>query len=131
MTDLPDSIRYPKELLSLAELDDEQIKEGMRKAKEAGVAEEDMFEAIYDYGHLGLEPIALIDDYIAPKEAKRFKDPELNKSGDGLKQNEDTQPQIRVNPSVFNGTGVRVTPPRRNRPLTTPRPSTPRPGSRR
>jgi len=88
-----------------------------------------MFEAVYDYGHLGLEPIALTDDYIAPKEAERFKDPELNKSGDGLKQKEDTQPQIRVNPSVFTGTGVRVTPPRRNRPMTTPRQSAPRPSA--
>jgi len=124
MTDISDNIRYPSELLTLAQLDDEEIEEGLRKAREAGVAEEDMFEAVYDYGHLGLEPIALTDDYIAPKE-----DPELNKSGDGLKQKEDTQPQIRVNPSVFTGTGVRVTPPRRNRPMTTPRQSAPRPSA--
>ncbi|WP_107037675.1 VWD domain-containing protein [Brumimicrobium mesophilum] len=128
MVNIPDSIRYPKELLTLAQLEDEQIEEGLRKAREAGVAEEDMFEAVYDYGHLGLEPIAMTDDYVAPKEANRSKEPILNKDGDGLKENEEksTNSQIRVRPSIFIGTGVRVSPPRRNYPRTQPSPSTPR-----
>lgn len=124
MTDLPDSIRYPKELLTLAQLEDEQIEEGLRKAREAGVAEEDLFEAVYDYGHLGLEPIAMTDDYVAPKEIIRSKEPELNKAGDELKTNETAQPQIRVRPSIFIGTGIGVSTPRGNRPRTSPRPST-------
>jgi hypothetical protein len=124
MTNIPDNIRYPKELLTLAELDDEQIEEGLRKARESGVAEDDLFEAVYDYGHLGLEPIALNDDYIAPKEIKRSNEPELNKSGESLKQKESTQPEIRIRPSIFIGTGVQINPPKRNRPITTPRPST-------
>ncbi|RYM32037.1 hypothetical protein ERX46_15225 [Brumimicrobium glaciale] len=143
MTNLPDSIRYPKELLTLAELDDEQIENGLRKARAAGVAEDDLFEAVYDYGHLGLEPIAMVDDYVAPKEDKRSKEPELDKSGERLEQKESAQPQMRVSPTIFIGTGVRVSPPRRNRPSpqtnprpntrrtgTSPRPSSPRTGGR-
>jgi len=144
MVDIHDSIRYPKELLTLAELDDEQIENGLRKARAAGVAEDDLFEAVYDYGHLGLEPIAMVDDYVAPKEDKRSKEPELDKSGERLEQKESTQPQMRVSPTIFIGTGVRVSPPRRNRPSpqtnsrpntrrtgTSPRPSSPRTGGRR
>lgn len=122
MVDIHDSIRYPKELLTLAELDDEQIAEGLRKAKEVGVADEDLFEAVYDYGHLGLEPIAMTDDYVAPKEIVRSQEPELNNGGFDQKGN--TQPQIRIRPAIFIGTGVGVSPPRRNRPITSPRPST-------
>lgn len=122
MTNIHDSIRYPKELLTLAELDDDQIAEGLRKAREAGVAEEDLFEAVYDYGHLGLEPVAMTKDYIAPKEIVRSQEPDLNNGG--LDQKGNTQPQIRIRPAIFIGTGVQVNPPRRNRPITTPRPST-------
>jgi hypothetical protein len=126
MTDIPDSIRYPKELLTLAELEDEQIEEGLRKAREAGVAEEDLFGAVYDYGHLGLEPVAYNDDFTAPKRSNKYTEPVLNKDGDGVKgqNNNNNQPQIRIRPSIFIGTGVRVSPPRSNRPATSPRPNT-------
>ncbi|MBW7868319.1 MAG: VWD domain-containing protein [Brumimicrobium sp.] len=66
MTELPDEIRYPEIHLTLAELDDAQIAEGLRRAREAGVSEEDLFGAVYDYGHLGLDPVAYNDDYVAP-----------------------------------------------------------------
>lgn len=124
MTDLPDSIRYPKELLTLAQLEDDQIAEGLRKAREAGVAEEDLFEAVYDYGHLGLEPVAMTDDYVSPKEIKRLMEPVLDKADDELKRQDNTQPQIRIRPAIFIGTGVGVSPPRRRSPNTSPRPST-------
>ncbi|PKR81568.1 hypothetical protein CW751_03320 [Brumimicrobium salinarum] len=126
MTDIPDSIRYPKEMLTLAELEDEKIEEGLKKARTAGVAEEDLFEAVYDYGHLGLEPIAHKDDYQRPKRSTKYKEPELNKEGTGVKNDGNgNQPRIRIRPSIFIGTGVQVNPPRRNQPRTTnPRPNT-------
>lgn len=124
LTDLPDDIRYPEKNLSLAELDDEQIEEGIRKAKEAGVKEEDLFEAVYDYGHLGLEPIAFQDDYVKPKESNRFKEPKLDKNGRELENKPKSNSNIRISPSIFIGTGVRINPPRRTRPNTSPRPST-------
>src|SRR5690554_27634 len=123
MTELPDSVRYPKELLTLAQLEDEQVEEGLRKAREAGVSEDDLFGAVYDYGHIGLEPVAYNDDFTQPERSTKYKEPELNKDGDGLKtdENNKTNQQIKIRPAIFIGTGVRVTPPR-NRPTTSPRP---------
>lgn len=123
MTNISDSIRYPRKSNSLAQLTDEEIEEGLKKAREAGVKEEDLFEAVYDYGHLGFEPIAFNDNYQSPKEIVRTKEPVLNKTGDGLKNdkgnsNNKKTPRIRVSPSIFMGTGVRVSPPRTNRPHT-------------
>lgn len=133
MTELPDSIRYPKELLTLAKLDDDQIEEGLRKAKEAGVAEEDLFGAVYDYGYLGLEPVAAYnDDITLPQRSTKYSDPVLNNEENKTKTDEhnrnkgNTNEQIRVKPSVFIGTGGRViSPPTRSRPvITSPRPTT-------
>lgn len=123
MTDIPDSVRYPTELLTLAQLEDDQVEEGLRKAREAGVAEEDLYGAVYDYGHLGLEPIAYNDEYKAPKRSTKYKEPAIDKKEVNGNNNK-TQPQIRIRPSIFIGTGVRVTPPRQHRPSTSPRPST-------
>ncbi|HLV43231.1 MAG TPA: VWD domain-containing protein [Brumimicrobium sp.] len=125
MTDIPDDIRYPSELLTLATLEDEQIEEGLRKAREAGVAEEDLFGAVYDYGHVGLEPIAYNDNFTAPKRSNKYKEPAINNEGNkGNSNTNKTTPQVRVRPSIFIGTGVQITPPRQNRPVTSPRPVT-------
>src|SRR5690554_7667887 len=79
MTDIPDSVHYPTKLLTLAQLEDDQVEEGLRKAREAGVAEEDLYGAVYDYGHLGLEPIAYNDEYKAPKRSTMYKEPAIDK----------------------------------------------------
>src|SRR5690554_92017 len=125
MTDIPDSIRYPKELLTLAELDDKQIEEGLRKAREAGVDEDDLFGAVYDYGHLGLDPVAYNDDFVEPKRSTKYKEPEIDRKDNKVENNNrKTEPQIKVRPSIFIGTGVRVAPPRRPSPSTNQRPNT-------
>lgn len=116
MTDIPDEIRYPQEYLSLAELTDEQIKEGLRKAREAGVADEDLYGAVYDYGHLGLEPVAYDDNYTKPSRAIS-KEPELTRDEASTKTaNNRNNSSVRVRPTVFVGTGVRVPPVRHRGP---------------
>ncbi|RFC54902.1 VWD domain-containing protein [Brumimicrobium aurantiacum] len=120
MTNIPDSIRYPKEVLTLAQLEDDEIEEGLRKAKEAGVAEEDLFGAVYDYGHLGLEPVALKDVYEAPKTTDKGTEPKIDNEREAKDKKGNSE--IRINPSVFIGVGGKVSPPKRRRPPSTPRP---------
>ncbi|MCC5924412.1 MAG: VWD domain-containing protein [Crocinitomicaceae bacterium] len=55
-TDIPEFVRYPVMNLTLADLTDEQIEEGLQLAREKGVEEEDLFAAVFDYGFVGLEP---------------------------------------------------------------------------
>lgn len=106
-TDISDSVRYPSKPLNLAGLTDEQVQEGLKKAREAGVSDDDLYGAVYDYGYVGLEPVAYKDEYEKPKRSEKYHDPELNKEGTDLKNDQETNKQpVRVRPSVFIGTGV-------------------------
>lgn len=90
---LPPEIRYPEVYLTLDELTDEQIEEGLEQCKAAGIEEEDLVGCVYDYGYVGLEPIRTVD-YVAPNEQKE----------PGLPENEQVTP-----------TPNRTSPPNRNR----------------
>lgn len=129
MTDIPDSVRYPSEHLTLAELTDEQIEEGLRKAREAGVDEDDLFAAVYDYGHIGLEPETYDDEYVHPSRENKYKEPILNHQGSTTTpENTNQQPPVRVEPKGNVGTGVIIMPPRpvyRNNPTQRTPTSTP------
>lgn len=54
--DIADEIRYPENYLTLSDLTDEQIAEGLKLAEEMGFAEEDFMAVVYDYGYVGLVP---------------------------------------------------------------------------
>ena len=108
MTTMPDSIRFPKEYLSLAQIEDQKIEEGLRLARKAGVSEENLFGAVYDYGYLDLQPAAYNTDYQRKKEQIGGEEPELNKTGDGLKgeRNQIQNRQIRISPVIIIGTTI-------------------------
>ena len=105
MTNIPDDFRYPSEHLTLAELSDEQIEEGIKKAREAGVADEDLFAAVYDYGHIGLEPEADTDDYTSPKR-KSPKEPVI----EDVKTNQGNQKTNAGNTRTNTGRTVIIVP---------------------
>ena len=125
MTDIPDFVRYPSKPMSLDGLTDEQIEEGLRKAREAGVAEDDLYGAVYDYGYVGLDPVAYKDEYEKPKRTEKYKEPELEKEEENQKAN---QQPVRIRPTVFLGTGVYY-PSRPRNPRTSSPPPPPRPSS--
>lgn len=56
MGEIPDYERYPTKHLTLSDLDDEEIEKGVNECRNAGVAEEDLMECVFDYGYVGLEP---------------------------------------------------------------------------
>lgn len=116
MVDIPDEVRYPQEHLSLAELSDEQIEEGLKKAREAGVEEDDLFAAVYDYGHVGLDPVSYDDEYEEPTEKKEettippIENPNRN---NGNNANTNTKSNDRV--IIINNRGSTYRNPYRNR----------------
>lgn len=60
---LPPYVMFPQEHLTLAELDDKQIEEGLKTCREKGVDEADLMGCVYDHGYVGLEP-ELPADYV-------------------------------------------------------------------
>ncbi len=130
MTDIPDEIRYPSKPLNLSGLTDDQIQEGLKRAKKAGVPKDELYGAVYDYGYVGLEPVAYKDEYEKPNRSEKYNEPKLDKEGERLKNAQEqprTQP-VRVYPRVFMGTGVYY--PNRYRNPRTSRPHPNRPTSR-
>lgn len=109
-TDIPEFVRYPVMNLTLADLTDEQIEEGLQLAREKGVAEEDLFAAVFDYGFVGLEP-ELPATYTGDENVTAF-----------LKEREENniqQPNQGVNPTHSNDNFM-PPPPRRNRGMMPP-----------
>ena len=101
MTDISDFVRYPSKSMSLAGLTDDQIEDGLRKAREAGVAEGDLYGAVYDYGYVGLEPVAYKDEYEKPKRTNKYTEPDLNKVGNTLRGADNNNNRIRINPTII------------------------------
>lgn len=100
--DIPDFVRYPAMNLTLADLTDEQIEEGLSLAIEIGVDEEDLFAAVYDYGFVGLEP-TLPSNYSGDENVAEFvKEREVNI---------EATPQLE---NQRNGNNSVAPPPRRN-----------------
>lgn len=127
MVNIPDSVRYPSEHLSLAELSDEQIEEGLRKAQKAGFEDEDLFAAVYDYGHIGLEPELYENEgYERPAPENKYTEPVLDNQGDRTGSSQTTNEPVKVDRRVNIGTGVIITPPR---PIYRPNPRRTRPTS--
>lgn len=114
---LPEALRFPAENLTLSELDDEELEKALAVCRDAGVAEDDLMECVFDYGYIGLNP-ELPAIYIAPNEPRELGLPEKNvkKTNDDKEQRNST---IRRGIGIGTGGGV-VTQPRRN---TTTRPT--------
>jgi hypothetical protein len=62
MTAIPDSIRYPSGCVSLADASDEQIAEGRKKSKEAGVSEDEIYSTVFDYVYANIDPAEQVDN---------------------------------------------------------------------
>ena len=74
----PDEIRYPSEHLTLADLTDDEIKEGTEKCRSVGVDDQDLMACVYDYGFVNLAP-ELPAEYVAPNKPSNEKTaPNLN-----------------------------------------------------
>lgn len=120
MTDLPEEVRYPQEHLTLADMEDEELEEAIKVCRDAGVKDEHLFAAVYDYGFVGLEPIAERPDHIKPEVRKENDQPKLDKKDNQRKDDKGNVIQvIRFGTGVFNGGTVRTSP----KPRTQPRPT--------
>ncbi len=116
MTDIPEDVRFPKANLTLADMEDNKIKEAIKVAREAGVKDEDLFAAVYDYGFVGLKPIQDRPDYIMPELRVEHDVPQ----NDEINQRRDNDgrliDQIRIGTGVINGGTIRTIPRTQPRP---------------
>lgn len=106
MTDIEDSIRYPYNGgNSLAELDDDVVQQGLEKARKAGVAEDDLYGAVFDYGYLGIDPAESVreDDYKRPERTAKYQEPKLNATGDGIQTDQKEVNKTTPNTNVYIG----------------------------
>jgi hypothetical protein len=67
---LPPEERYPTEHLTLDQLTDEQVEEGLKRCKEIGIPEEDWMGCVYDFGYVGLDPVKP-ETYQAPNKPRK------------------------------------------------------------
>lgn len=107
MTDIEDSIRYP--YLggnSLAELDDDVVQNGLEKARKAGVSEDDLYGAIFDFGYLGIDPAETVreNNYRQPQRTTKYEEPKLNATGDGIQT--DQKVENKPNTNIYIGRPV-------------------------
>ncbi|MDX1652529.1 MAG: VWD domain-containing protein [Brumimicrobium sp.] len=115
LVNLSEEERYPSEHLTLADLTDEEVEEALAKCREAGVAEEDLFECAFDYAYVGLEPLRK-PEYIRKKEIKERTEPEVKETKEQNANNNQNIPQIRIGTGVFRPIGS-------PQPRTSPRPT--------
>lgn len=117
MTDISDDVRFPKENLTLADMEDEKLEEAIKVARDAGIEEEGLFAAVYDYGFVGLEPITERPDYIKPKVREENDEPK-SKEDNNQRRDDDGRliEQIRIGTGVFNGGTIRTNPRTQPRP---------------
>ena len=121
MTAIPDSVRYPNTCTTLANASDEQIAEGLRKSKEAGIQRDEMYSTVFDYAYANIEPKDQVDgeDFDEPERLNNNNAPDLNKdekkpSSVGNKtirvtpnNNRESKPHIRTNPTKSRPEGRR------------------------
>lgn len=119
MTDLPDEVRFPSEHLTLADMEDDKVNEAIDKARKAGVAEEDLFAAVYDYGFVGLEPLTDLPEPILPEVREENDEPVLDNKEENRRRDNDGNfiETIRLGTGVIHGGTIRTTP--RNQPRPT------------
>jgi hypothetical protein len=119
LVDLSDSVRYPANHLTLADADDDVIDEAIQVARKAGVEEENLFAAVFDYSFMGLLPIEQHPTYVKPEVKEERKNPKLDKNENPERRDNDGNiiPQVRFGIGVINGVSIP------NRPRTQPRPT--------
>ena len=113
MGELPDYERYPTKHLTLSDLTDEEIDEGVNECRNAGVAEEDLMECVFDYGYVGLEP-DLPATYDAPEDEREVGLPEKKPEAENNNQNNNNRnarraTSIGIGTMIFRGGNNRGT----------------------
>ncbi|MGM0478955.1 MAG: VWD domain-containing protein [Bacteroidota bacterium] len=103
MVNLTEEERYPQSHATLADMEDEKLDEAIKVARDAGVPEDRMYAAVYDYGFVGLEPIADFPVYNRPEKREERDEPKIEKDREEKKDNIDIIPQIRMGTGVFRG----------------------------
>ena len=116
MTDISDEVRFPKENLTLADMEDDKVDEAIKVARDAGVKDEDLFAAVYDYGFVGLEPIKDRPDYIKPEVREEHDVPQNQEINQRRDNDGKLIDQIRIGTGVFNGGTIRTNPRTQPRP---------------
>lgn len=138
MTAIPDSVRYPSKCVTLANASDEQIAEGLRKSKEAGIRRDEMYSTVFDYAYANIEPEDQVDG-TASEGTQRLNDnntPVLNenKTPDVEKGKEESNTESNKQIEIFPNNDVESKPNNRNtrsRPYIRQEPTKSRPEGRR
>lgn len=127
MTDLDEEIRYPQEHLTLADMEDDELDKAIKACRDAGVSEDDLFAAVYDYGFVGLDPITDRPEPIIPEVREERDEPAINKDEENRRRDDDGNfiDIIRIGTGVVNGGTIRTNP------RTQPRPTQERNGGAR
>ena len=123
---ISDEVRYPSTHLTLADAEDEEINEAITVAREAGVSEEYLFAAVYDYAFVGLLPIVQQPIYVRPEVKEENENPKLDQNKNQQRRDNDGNiiPQVRFGVGVINSIPIP------NRTRTQPRPTNNREGGR-
>jgi len=103
LVNLEEAERYPQTYATLADMDDNQLKEAIKVAREAGVPEDRMYAAVYDYGFLGLRPITDFPTYSRPEKREERHEPKIQKVQKEEHKAIDIIPQVRSRTGVFRG----------------------------
>jgi len=103
MVNLPEAERYPQSHVTLADMDDDQLKKAIKVAREASVPEDRMYAAVYDYGFVGLMPITDFPTYSRPEKREERNEPKIHKEQKEEHKDIDIIPQIRFGTGVFRG----------------------------
>src|SRR5690554_8071630 len=83
MTAISDSIRYPSGCTTLADASDEQIAEALRKSREAGVPDDELYSTVFDYTYANIDPADQVDNHKEDNPRKtQSNEPEINKEED-------------------------------------------------
>jgi hypothetical protein len=105
MTAISDSVRYPSKCMTLADASDDQIEEGIKKSKEAGISRDEMYSTVFDYTYANIDPIEQVDNTESNQPERTLNDePDLNKDEDELR------PLIDKIPEIFQDNGGKVEP---------------------
>ena len=118
MTNIPDSVRYPTGCTTLADASDDQIAEGIKKSKEAGIPRDEMYSTVFDYTYANIDPKDQVDN-------SGFDEPERTENNEPDVDNDrnQTNPVLFKKPSVFPKVENKRKPNRQERPNTQEKPS--------
>lgn len=118
--DLTDEERYPKIHLSLADLSDEQIEEGLKTCRAHNILEEDLMACVYDLGYVGLDP-DLPASYTGNAGTRKQGSIMPTHEKETTPRNQQNRPTIRTRTiPIFGVPPVRTSPPRQTTPNRTP-----------